>query len=277
MPLDRVRELVEVAVVERAPDRLPQLVLGHRVEPGPGDERGVVAVDDLADEPRVRVLGAHAGQDGAPERVRHLVGRVQPPPVRTAVEPVPQHRADVLGDGGLVVVQGDEEVVTLEGRGTVAVPAEPAASVDVALLGAPEDLEVAADVVEHAVEQHPDAASPAGLEEPVEVGVVAEARVDAEEVGRVVAVGARREHRAQREPGAAELEQVVEPVLQPREPVDGGRAGRQRLALGTDEAQGVDLPPDGVIGPRRTHGSAACRSVGRSRARGAPDVAGAGR
>jgi hypothetical protein len=56
-------QLVGVAVVEARPDRLPQLVLGQRVDGGGPGDRGVVAVDDLAEEPRVGVALADAGED----------------------------------------------------------------------------------------------------------------------------------------------------------------------------------------------------------------------
>ena len=61
VPLQRPVQLEEVAVVEAAPDRLPQLVLGGRVEPGGIDHRRVVAVDELADEPCIRMAVPYPG------------------------------------------------------------------------------------------------------------------------------------------------------------------------------------------------------------------------
>src|SRR6202035_225505 len=63
----------KVAVVETAPDRLPQLVLSGRVEPGFADHRGVVAVNQLPDEPRVRMLPTNLGQNRSPELLWHSV------------------------------------------------------------------------------------------------------------------------------------------------------------------------------------------------------------
>ena len=86
--------------------------------------------------------------------------------------------------------------MALERRETVAALAEPrvvATRERILVAG-----EVGADVVEHAVEQDPQA-TPAGLgDQVVEVGVVTEARVDPVVVGGVVAVG-----RATRTPGRA--------------------------------------------------------------------------
>ena len=110
--------------------------------------------------------------------------------------------------------------------------------------------EVGSDVVEHPVEQHPQAALVGLGDEPVEVGVVAQPRVDPEVVGGVVAVGAGGEHRAQCDPGGAEVDGVVEPVDEPGEPVLV-RAGRLVGGEGADEAQRVDLPPDRVAHPVR--------------------------
>src|SRR3712207_6941721 len=62
VPGQRRIELEEVGVVERAPDRLPQLVLGDRVQVRLGDEPGVVAVHDLAHQDRksTRLNSSHA-------------------------------------------------------------------------------------------------------------------------------------------------------------------------------------------------------------------------
>ena len=57
VPIERPGQLVEVAVVERAPRRLPQLVLRHGVDAGLGHEARVVAVDDLTEQPGVRMPG----------------------------------------------------------------------------------------------------------------------------------------------------------------------------------------------------------------------------
>src|SRR5690606_19750439 len=55
---ERVRELEEVPVAQRGPDRLPQLVLGDRVRAGGGGEGRVLTMDDLAEDPRLGMRGS---------------------------------------------------------------------------------------------------------------------------------------------------------------------------------------------------------------------------
>jgi hypothetical protein len=82
----------------------------------------------------------------------------------------------------------------------------------------PEAREVAPDVVEDAVEQHPDTARVPGRDEVDEVLLGAESPVDLEVVDGVVAVSLRLEDRAEGQAVAAQREEVVEPVLQPAQP-----------------------------------------------------------
>ena len=85
---------------------------------------------------------------------------------------------------------------------------------------------------------------------PQTIGVVTETRVDAVVVGGVVAVSPGGEDRAERDTGRTEFHGVVEPVDEAAQPVLVGPRG----VLGgeyTDEAQGVDVPPDHVLDPRR--------------------------
>ena len=118
MAAQGVGEFVEVTVVERTPDRLPQLVLCDRVEVAVPHERGVVAVDHLAHQVRVRVPRANPISDLRPELRGHGVGGVEPPCRGTPVEPVVHHRGNVInyGRAGVVagVVERDEVVVALE-------------------------------------------------------------------------------------------------------------------------------------------------------------------
>ncbi len=117
----------------------------------------------------------------------------------------------------------------------------------------------AADVVEHPVEQHPDAALPARAEQRVGIGVVPEPRVDAQVVDGVVAVGLGVEDRTEQQAVAAQVEQVVEPRRDPAELV-GDLAVRVGGRVGADEAQGVDVPPDGGVDPAAARPS--CRPPG---------------
>ncbi|MDR6166793.1 hypothetical protein QE367_000997 [Microbacterium paludicola] len=123
---------------------------------------------------------------------------------------------------------------------------------------------LASHVVEDTVEQHPDAAVVGGRDEAVEIEPVAQPRVDAEVIGRVVAVRARREHRPEQQPVEPELDGVIEPRLDTAEPVLDGlvRAGSVRLRVGevrpdrcSRESQRVHVPPHDGLGPIAHPGS----------------------
>ena len=82
----------------------------------------------------------------------------------------------------------------------------------------------------------------------IEVGVVTEARVDPEVVAGVITVGRGGEDRAERDARRTELEGVIEPRGDAAQPVLVGR--RRRVGgIRADEAQRIDLPPDGVLDP----------------------------
>ena len=247
-------ELEEVGVGQGGPDRLPQLVLGERVHGGVLDDRGVVAVDDLAEEPRPRMVAAHGRQDPGPEVGRHRVGRVQAPAVDAAGEPVPHDVGGVVDGGPAGVVQARQVPVPLEHARARALRGPPVdveqggrLAVGPLVQGPAQEGVVGADVAEDAVEHEAQPALPAGGDEVVEVGVPSQARVDAQLVQGVVAVAGRGEDRAQQEAGGAQLDGVVQPVQQPAQP---GRGGAVAVADGgSGEAQRVDVPPDGVLDP----------------------------
>src|ERR1017187_6269712 len=106
----------KVAVVQGAPDGLPQLVLGHAVQAALADRRDVIAVDQLAGEPRLRVIAAHPAGDGTPESQRHRLPRPQPPSVNAACQPMAQHARDIVLHRGLAVVECHQAAVSLEVR-----------------------------------------------------------------------------------------------------------------------------------------------------------------
>ena len=148
MPAEGVRELEEVAVVERAPDRLPQLVLRDRVEPALRDVSGVVTVDHLTDEPRVRDAARAPGQRPrarTPGGTAYAASSRQPSTPRSSQWSARRSRS--ARPPGSTWSSATSVVVTFEGRRAVAVrPAtEP-------VVPAPSNRE-RADVVEDSVEQ----------------------------------------------------------------------------------------------------------------------------
>ncbi len=123
VPLQRPVQLEEIAVVEAAPDRLPQLILGRRVEPRAIDDRRVVAVDQFSDEPGVGMVLADPGQYLSPESLWHGISSIQAPTVGSAVQPVRHHLDDIVGYRGVAVVESDQLRVALEGvAGETSVP-----------------------------------------------------------------------------------------------------------------------------------------------------------
>ena len=104
-------------------------------------------------------------------------------------------------------------------------------------------------MVEHAIEHQMDAAFLAGAGQMVEGGVVAQPAVDAVEIQRVVAVAFGLEDGPQGQAVGAQFDQVVEPRQQAVQP--GGQCPfLRRGAYGRPgKAQGIDMPPDGVVDP----------------------------
>ena len=94
-------------------------------------------------------------------------------------------------------------------------------------------------MVEHAVEDQPQAALVSGGDQRVEVALVAEPGVDPEVVDGVVAVGLRGEHRAEQQAVAAELDRVVKPRFQVPQPVP------RRLARGQHRPRSAPVKPSG--------------------------------
>src|SRR5690606_29746342 len=88
-------------------------------------------------------------------------------------------------------------------------------------------------------------------EEGDEVVLVTQARVDAEVVGRVVAVGGRGEDGTEEETRGTELDGVVEPRLQGGQTVADLVTGLRTGPLGAEEAERVEVPEHRVADPVR--------------------------
>ena len=191
----------------------------------------------------------HPARHRTPERGRHGVGRVQPPAGRAAVQPVGHHAGHVVLHRGLVVVERDQllvafEVGVAEAIGAAGVEVEPepgdvfrGPAVGQHVLERPEP---PADVVEHPIQQQLDATVPALLHQVGEVLLGAEPRIDPEVIDRVVAVSFAGEDGPEQEPVATQIDQVVQPGLDPSQPRGGRVSG---------EAERVQLPPDRMVRP----------------------------
>ena len=133
VPLQGVVQLVEVAVIERAPGRLPQFVLGHRVETRFGHHRGKITVDDLGDNPRIAVPLADPRQHLCPEPFGHRVSSVQAPTIDTAIQPVRHHVGDVVHHLVVTVIQRDQVIVTFERPESARLPDKPLLGLSIAV------------------------------------------------------------------------------------------------------------------------------------------------
>ena len=212
-------------------------------------------MDHLAHEPGLGELLADGGQHGGPEFGRHGVGGVQPPAVDPAPQPVHHDVPDVVTNQGRAVIERDQGVVAFEVVGRdhavgVVQPGHPELGLGSGTFGQGlgHRREVSTGVVEDAVEQQPHATGPAGGDQGIEIGVVAEPGVDLEVVDRVVAMAARGEDRPEQQPVGAQRDQVIEPSQQLRQAMNLP-ASRHRLLLRADEAQRVHLPPHDAVDP----------------------------
>jgi hypothetical protein len=212
-------------------------------------------MDHLAQEPGAGVRSADRRQDLGPEAGRYRVRRVEPPSRRAPVQPVAHDLGDVVQDRGLLVVQDDELVMPLE-RGEVPagrIAAEPLGGrrARAAAQRRLERRERTADVIEHPVQDDPQAPAARLGDQVVEVLLVPQPGVDLEVVNGVVPVGLGGEHRSEQQARATELDGIVQPPRQLPQPVPDGLLGRRLGLLGSGEAQRVHVPEDGMLGPRR--------------------------
>ena len=256
VPLQRMGELEEVLLAQTTPDCLPQLVLGDRIQRGGRDDSVVVAVNDFTEKVCVRVLFPNLRQHRSPETRRHRICRVEPPGVDAAPQPVREHVHDVLLHVRALVVERNQFVVALEVAMRRLVPGEiemePPRGLGVRALveGLSELRKALRNMVEDAVEHDLQAARMCSGDQGVDVLVGAEPAVDVVVVDRVVAVLLGLEDRTESDARRAELECVVEPLLDSVQPVQI-RLGLTVPAVHrcAGEAERVQVPPDCVLGP----------------------------
>ena len=84
----------------------------------------------------------------------------------------------------------------------------------------PERLKIPPDVIEYAVQNHPDSPFMTGPAQPFEIGVGAKAAVNPAVIPRVVSVGVALEYRGKVNGIGPQPFQMVQPEFQPFQPVD---------------------------------------------------------
>src|SRR6185295_179933 len=88
VPFQGPVELVEVPVIEGAPGRLPKLVLSDRVDTALSHELRVAAVDQLGDDPRLRVGRLDPVDDRPPRGATTRSERgIEAPAVDATIQP----------------------------------------------------------------------------------------------------------------------------------------------------------------------------------------------
>ena len=177
-----------------------------------------------------------------------------------------------VGDRRLLMVERHEVVVALEVairrfdacRGTVGpLQREPGGGARRRPAGKDllERREGTPGVIEDAVEEYSQPATVCLGHQGVEVLLGTEPGIDPEVIRGVVAVRLRFEDGAKGEPGRPELYRVVEPRDQAQQAVFSG-GFRSSGLLRADEAEGIHVPPNGVLDPVRfDHGDDAFPSV----------------
>ena len=231
LALDGVGDLEVVVIVVGAVERLVQVVVGDGIERGVVHPAAVIAVDHLAHQPEIRLHGLGGGAQGAHEvKIQH-VGGVQAQAVDVERLHPEAHRVQqVVPHGGILQVQLHQLVVAAPvfiGEAVVILVVAPEihAAVPVPIgallpagLNVPEGEEIAARVVEHAVQDHPHARRVAAAHEFGQILVGAQAGVQLAIIRGIVAVARRLKQRADVKPRAAQRAQVVDPrdqVVQP--------------------------------------------------------------
>ena len=282
--VDREREqhvqLVAVLVTEERP-----LVVGRQVDLAEQDRVAAAAADEA---PQVAQQLVRVDERAArhPHRLEHERDGVDAEAAEALLEPEADHLRDLVADLGVGHVEvglvGVEAVqVELAGRlvprpvGVLLVGEDDVAGllrrllvrphVEVAvrrvLVGARglEPRVLVGGVVHHQVGDHPDAAVARRAHELDEVAVGAEPRVDAVEVGDVVAVVLARRGVERHQPQArdAEAAEIVDPL---------GQAGQvaDAVGVGVEERLDVEAVDDRVLPPQVAGGLALHRSSGRT-------------
>ena len=109
-----IGDLEVVAVHEARVQALVALVVGDRVEGVGVGPATVVPVDDLTEDPELRVDGSAPGGQRPKEVEVYDVGGVQPQAIDTEVlDPRPDRTQEVFSDSGIAEVQLDQVEVAV--------------------------------------------------------------------------------------------------------------------------------------------------------------------
>ena len=114
MPLEVPIQFEEVLRLQRMLNRLPQLILRNRIHRGFLDDARVIAMDYLAENPRIRVCGLDLRQYTRPERARHRIRSVETPTGGPTIEPIVHHAGHIVNGFIGLMVECNQIAVPLE-------------------------------------------------------------------------------------------------------------------------------------------------------------------
>ena len=226
-----------VVVVVAAPQALVQLVVGHRVQHFRVCPAAVIAVDDLAHQPELRLyLVCQTAQPAHEVKIQHI-GCVQTDAIDVELlHPEADGIIMVLLHLRVALVQLDQQVVAAPvavGKAIVILVVAPEVHIAEPVLIAGvltvcfqvlEREEIASHMVEHAVHDDPLPAGVAGRHKSLELLVGAKAAVHQTVVDGIITVGAALEQRADVDGCTAQLCRVGCPCFQLCKSARGGLA-----------------------------------------------------
>ena len=221
---DCVRDLKEIVRIAARIQGLVELIIRHGVKVCLVDPPRIIPVNDLAHQPEIGLyLICRAAKRRHEIKVEH-VSRVETEAVHIKFRhPEADDVADILLHLRISLIQLDEQVVAAPvviGKAVVVLViapeihvAEPVlvAALLAVLLQILKCEEIAADVVEHAIENDMHALVVAGLHKALQVFICPETRIELLVVGRVIAVRAGLKERSDIKGVAADFLHMVDP------------------------------------------------------------------
>ena len=231
LAVQAVADLVHVAGVEAGVQPLVALVVGDAVAAVVVHPAVVVAVEGLPHQHELRLDRVGQRPQFRQETQVQAVGHVQAQSVDVILpHPAAHHIEQIRLDRRVLQVEFDQFVAALPAfvpETVVVVGVAVKTQVEPVLVGAvplfllhiAESPETAAHMVEHTVQQHPDARLVQGVHHGFQVPVGAQAAVHLRVVAGVVAVGVALKQRVEQHAGSAQFPDMLHPVQHTQQPV----------------------------------------------------------
>ena len=258
LPGQAVADLKKVLVIEAGPQALVALVVGDAVAQPLPHPAVVIPVEGLPHEDEVRLQRVRKGPQLPQVLHRQAVGHIQPQPVDAVVRhPAPDRLKLVLHHRRILEVQLHQLIVALPAlvpeavviiAVAVEINVEPVlvGAVPLLLLHVPEGPEAPAHVVEHPIQQHPDAGIMEGPAHALQVLLRPQAAVHPVVVPGVISVAVTFEEGIEQHRVRPQLPDVLHPIQQAQDAVLRHTVVVRRRAA---QPQGIDLVHHRFIKP----------------------------